>query len=212
MYLCQHDFHILIYPLCIVNWKHGFRGVAQCVCSSQCTPCLECVHASIHTYMSIQFPIIAQPPMHSYMETWVPLCGTVCVSQSPHFWSHTLFRMCVCMSTCIYVHLTPNVTSNHYAYIHRNMGAPVWQCVCVSVTSFLFLHLGYNVYMHQYMYLYQPEFHILLHPLCIVTWKHGFPCVALCLFSSHYLCPYTLFRMCTCIRTCNYVHLTSHVS
>ena len=77
--------------------------------------------------------MLAKPPMDSYMETWVPLCGTVCVSQSPYFWSHTLIKMCTCISTCIQVHLTPEV----------------------------------------------------LHPLCIVTQKHGCSCMALCMCPSH---------------------------
>ena len=47
MYLCQPEFRILVHPLCIVIWNHGFPGVAQCVCSSQSTfgptHCLEWV-------------------------------------------------------------------------------------------------------------------------------------------------------------------------
>ena len=31
-------------------------------------------------------------PMHCLMETWVPLCGSVFVSQSSHFCCHTLLR------------------------------------------------------------------------------------------------------------------------
>ena len=56
---------------------------AQCVCSNQSTsgpaPWLECVHASVHVFMSTQLQILAQPPMDSYMDTWKPLCGTVLV-------------------------------------------------------------------------------------------------------------------------------------
>ena len=63
----------------------------------------------------------------------------------------------------------------------------MWQRVCVPFTSFVFPQLVWNVYMHQYMYLCQPGFWILFHPLCIVIWKHGCQCVALCVSSSH--CP-----------------------
>ena len=56
------------------------------------TPCLECVHASVHVYMSTQLPMLAQPPMDNYIEGWVPLCVTVCVSKSACLWSDTLFR------------------------------------------------------------------------------------------------------------------------
>ena len=51
----------------------------------------------------------------------------------------------------------------------------------------------------------------LLHPICILTWKYGIICGTLCVFKSLYFCPYTLFRMCTCISTSIYVHLTYHV-
>ena len=95
-------------PMCGTVW-----------CSSQSTSsptlCLRCVYASVHFYMSTWLPMLAQPPMDSYMETWMPLCVTVCVSQSPCFWSHTLVRMCTHISTWIYAHLTPHVSSTHYA-------------------------------------------------------------------------------------------------
>ena len=55
----------------------------MCVCHNHPsfgpTPCLECVHASVHVFMSTQLPILAQPHLDSYMENWVPLCGTVYV-------------------------------------------------------------------------------------------------------------------------------------
>ena len=78
--------------------------MAQCMFPSNLisvpTPCLECVHASVHIFMSTQLPMLVQPPMHCYMETWIPLCGSVCVSQSPYHWSHTLIKMYTCISTC----------------------------------------------------------------------------------------------------------------
>ena len=107
-----------LHPLCIVTCKHGFPCVAQFVCSSQSTsgptPHLECVHASVHILISTWFPMLAQPPMDSYKQTWVPLCGTVCLSQSPCLWSHTLIKMCTCISTSIHVHPTPNVSLTLY--------------------------------------------------------------------------------------------------
>ena len=93
--------------------------VSLCVCSNQTpsssTPSLACVLASVHVFMSIWLPILGSSPLQSYIETWVSLCTTVCVYQSSHFWYHTLVRMCTCISTCIYVHLTSNITSNSYA-------------------------------------------------------------------------------------------------
>ena len=42
----------------------------------------QCVHASVHVFMSTQLPMLAQHPINSYRETWVPLCGSVCVALS----------------------------------------------------------------------------------------------------------------------------------
>ena len=57
----------------------------------------------MHHYMYLcqpEFRILVHPPLHSYMETWVPRCGTVCMFQSVHCWSHTLFRKCTCRRRC----------------------------------------------------------------------------------------------------------------
>ena len=93
--------------------------MAVCLCPSHlisvATPCLECVHASVHEFMSTLHPMSGPPPMDSYMESWVNLCVTSCVSYSPWLWSHTLFRMCTCISTWIYVHLAAYVWSTAYA-------------------------------------------------------------------------------------------------
>ena len=87
--------------------------MAECLCSSHLisvsTPCLECVHASVHEFMSTLHPMSGPPPMDSYMESWVPLCVTACVSQSPSFCSYTLFRLCTCISTWIYDHMAAYV-------------------------------------------------------------------------------------------------------
>ena len=76
-----------------------------CVCPSHpgCgpAPCFECVHVSVHEFMSPCLLMCVAFPMHSFMETWVPLFVTVCVSQSPCLCFHTLFRMCTCISTWI---------------------------------------------------------------------------------------------------------------
>ena len=105
-------------PLWIVTWKVGCPCVSLHVCPSHLifvpTPCLECVHASVHEFMSTWLLMSGPPPMHSLMETWVPLYGSVFVSQSSHFCCHTLFRMCTCISTWIYVYLTPHVWSTPY--------------------------------------------------------------------------------------------------
>ena len=63
--------------------------MAVCLCPSHlisvATPCLECVHASVHEFMSTLHPMSGAPRMDSYMESWVALCVTACASQSPYF-------------------------------------------------------------------------------------------------------------------------------
>ena len=63
--------------------------MAVCLCPSYlisvATPCLECVHASVHEFMSTLHSMSDPPYMDSYIESRVPLCVTACVSQSPYF-------------------------------------------------------------------------------------------------------------------------------
>ena len=138
MNLCPPHCLCLVHPLCIVWWKPGCPFMVVCLCPSHlisvATPCLECVHAPVHEFMSTLHPMSGSPYMDCYMESWVPLCVTACVFQSPYFCSYTLFRLCTCISTWIYVHLAA-----------------------------LFL----------------------VHPLCIVWWKPGCPCMAVSLSPSH---------------------------
>ena len=94
------------------------------------------------------------------METWVTLDGSVFVSQSPHFCSYTLFRMCSCISTHTYVNL-----SFKSCFIPFAQFAGTWV------------------------------------PLCGIV----------CLSLSPYCWSHTLVTVSTCIITCIYVHLTSHV-
>ena len=92
------------------------------------TPCLKCVHASVHVFVLTWLHMLAKPPMDSYMETWVPICDTVCVSQSPFLCSQTLIKMCTCISACIHVHLTYNV-----CFIPLNSYMEIWVPLCGSV-------------------------------------------------------------------------------
>ena len=79
-----------------------------CLCPSHLisvpTPCFQCVHASVHEYVHLTpyvclLPMSAPSPMHSLMESCVPLCVTVCLFQSPCLWSHNLFRVCTHISS-----------------------------------------------------------------------------------------------------------------
>ena len=134
MNLCPPGCLCLVHPLCIVWWKPGCPCMAVCLCHSHLIsvppPCLDCVCASVHIFMSTFLPKWAQPPMDSYKESWVPVLITFCV-QLPCLWSHTLFRMCTWINTWIYV---------------------------------------------------KPNWSYLLHPVCIVLWKSGYPCMAVCLW------------------------------
>ena len=60
-------------PLCIVWWKPGCSHMAVCLCLSHLisglTPCLECLHALVHVFMSTLLPRSAASHMHSFMET-----------------------------------------------------------------------------------------------------------------------------------------------
>ena len=137
MNLCPPGCLCLVHPLCIVWWKPGCPCMAVCLCPSHlisvATPCLECVHGSVHKFMFTLHRMSGPPPMDSYMESWVPLCVTACVSQSPYFCYYTLFRMCTCISTWIYVHLAAYVWSTPYAYFDGNLGAPCMAvCLCPS--------------------------------------------------------------------------------
>ena len=132
-------------PLWIVTWKIGCPCESLHVCPSHLifvpTPSLECVHASVHEFMSIWLLMSGPAPMHSLMETWEALYGSVFVSQSSYFFCHTLFWMCTCISTWIYVYLTTHVMSTPYGYLIGKLGAPVFNCMCVPVTLIFYPHL-----------------------------------------------------------------------
>ena len=165
MNLCPPGCLCLVQPLCIVWWKPGCPCMAVCLCPSHlisvATHCLDCVHASGHEFMSTWLLMSGPPPKHSLMETWVPLYGSVFVSQSSHFCCHTLFRMCTYIST-------------------SNLCPP--GCL------------------------------YLVQPLCIVWWKPGCPCLAVCLCPSHLISVATPCLECVHgIITWIYAYLTPHV-
>ena len=77
MNLCLPYTPCLVHPLWIVTWKVGYSFVSLCLCPIHpgCgpTPCLECVQAPVYEFMSTRLLMSGPPPMHSLMETWVPL-------------------------------------------------------------------------------------------------------------------------------------------
>ena len=348
---------------------HGCPHVAVCLCPIHliCVPstCMECAHASVHVFMPTWVLNSAPFPMHSNMETWMSLCGTVCfavipllfpdlgenvymhqymyfslpdspcllhsisiltwkdgylcvalcVFQSLSPWFHILDRRCTCISTCTSVYLTPYVCFTLFAYLRGKMGSSVWQIVCLPVICFwshtlfkmctcistliyvlTWLHMSVPPHLYSFMKTWMPlcdivvlcvfsshstsgntpwfkcvhaSVHVFMsiwllvspqtpmhsytetrvalcgsvfvshsphfyslnlygmctcistciyanqssefcsHPLCIVTWKHGYYCVALCVLQSSHFCSQTLVWMCTCISTYIYANLTS---
>ena len=143
MNLCLPKTPSLVHPLCIVTWNVGCTCVSFHLCPIHpgCgpTPCLECVHASVHEFMSTWLLMSGPLPMHSLMETLTSLYGSVFVSQSPHFCCHTLFRMCTCISTWIYVYLTPHVWSTPMDS-YMESWVPLCVTACVSNSPWLWSH------------------------------------------------------------------------
>ena len=138
-------------------------------------------------------------------------CGTVLCCISSDLWSHTVVRMCTCITTCIYVNLSSEYCSSPLCIVPWKHG---YHCVslCFAVIPLLFPDLGQNVYMHQYMYFCLPDSQCLVPPHLHTYMKRWIPlCGTVCVFQSLYFWSHTLFKMCTCISTLIYVHLTAHV-
>ena len=92
--------HCVCHPV-IYFWSHTLFKMCTCISTL----------IYVHTWLCTSVP----PHLNSFMKTWVPLCDIVCLSQSAYFYSHTFVRMCTCISIWVYVHLTPQITSNPYA-------------------------------------------------------------------------------------------------
>ena len=89
--------------------------------------------------------------------------------------------------------------------------SPIHPCMnCYVISTSQFLHLWH---VYEYMYVCPSDSQYHLKSLCIVTWKHGCPCVwhCVCVPAPHFCSP-TLFRMYTCISTCIHIHLNPHFS
>ena len=69
------------------------------------------------------------------MKTWVPLCDSVCLSQSPHLWSHTLIKMYTCISTCIHANWLP-ISALSLLHIYMQ----TWMSLCGIVCLFQSSH------------------------------------------------------------------------
>ena len=112
--------------------------MAQCMFPSNlisvAIPCLECVHASVHIFMSTQLPMLVQPPMHCYMETWIPLCGSVCVCPNHHTTGPIPWLKCIHASVHVYMSTWLTMSASLFWIVIWKPGCPcVVVCVCVSV-------------------------------------------------------------------------------
>ena len=111
---CVHaSVHVLMFIwLPISVWCLVDSYMERCVplCSTACVysnysisgniPWLEFVHASVHVFMSIWLLVSPQTPMHSYTDPWEPPCGSVFVSQSPHYVASTCME---CVHASVHV-------------------------------------------------------------------------------------------------------------
>ena len=176
------------------------------------TPCFECVHASVSEFMSTCPPMIAQPPMDdSYIETRVHLCGSVCGSQSPCFWPLTMARMCTCINTWIYVHLTAHICSTP-THSYMETWVPLCGSVFLSQSPDFCSHTLFRMCTCIRTWFVSTQLHMLGQPPLDSYMKTSVPlCGSLCVSQSSCLWSHTLIKMCTCISTCILVNVTIHV-
>ena len=165
VHLTAHDYGP---ALCIVWWKFGCPYLSLCMCVPVTLlvvplPCLECVHASVHEFMSTWLPIAGPPLMHRLMETVYP-CMAVCLFPSNLICIPTPCLECVHAS--VYVIMCTWLPRSGPDPMHSLMETwmPLYSCVFVSQSPHLFPHLVSNVYMHQYMNLCPPDCPHLVQP------------------------------------------------
>ena len=207
------DCPCLFHPIWTVSWKHGCPCVTLCVCHNQPisghTPLSECIHASIHVFMFIWLPISVWCLVDSYIERYVPLCGSIFVSHSPHYVASTCME---CVHAPVHVLMWTWVLNSAPSPIHSYFGSSVWHCL---YCSYLFsvptpclecVHASVHVFMSTWLPMLAPH-HLNSY---MKTWVAL--CGIVCLLHSAYFWSHTFVRMCTCINTCIYIHLTPHFS
>ena len=145
MNLCLPYIPCLVHPLCIVWWKDWHPCMAVCLCLSHLIsgprPSLECVHASVHKFMSTWLLMSGPPPLHSLMETWCP-CMAVCSCLS-----HLISVATPCLE-CVHasVHEFMSTWLLMFGLPHMDSYMESWVPLCVTgcsvpVTLVLFLHV-----------------------------------------------------------------------
>ena len=118
--------------------------MAVCLCPSHLislpTPCLKCVHASVHEFMSIWLLLSGPPCMHSLMETWVP-CVAVCLCHSHVISVPTPCLECVCVSVHIFMSTLLPILAQPPMDIYMESLVPLFVTFCVPVTLLVIPHL-----------------------------------------------------------------------
>ena len=97
---------------------------------SVATPCLECVEALVHEFMSTLHPMSGPPPYDSYMESWVPLCVTFFVSHSPWLWSTPCLEY---VHTSVHEFMSTWLLMSGPAPMHSSMETSVAPCMAVCL-------------------------------------------------------------------------------
>ena len=195
MNLCPPDCPCLLHSLYIVWWKAGCPCMTVCLCPNHLisvpTPCLECVHASVHVFMSTCPPMLAKP---LWIGTWKggflcvalcvcpshPACGPIlwlkCVHASIHVYRSTWLQKCappplrsymetwVLLYGMVYVSQSPHFCSNTFFRMCTFIST------CTYVNKFLctpFALLHGNVGSHVWHSVYVPVSPHLF-PHCVV--------------------------------------------
>ena len=152
---------------------------------SACTPWSECVHASVHVCMSTQLPMLAQHPMDSYMETWISLCGSVCVCPSHPASGQTPWLECVHASIHIYICTWLPMSTPCPMHSLMETWVPLCGIVCLSQSPYS-IPLPWLECVHALVQQFMSTWlHMSAQTLCIVWWKPGCPCMSVCLCPSH---------------------------
>ena len=173
----------------VTVWHCVFWGPIHLI--SVPRPCIRmCTCISICNYVSVWLPMsLLHPIMHTYMERWVPLCGTVwCTSSHPTSgptpWSE-------CVHTSVYVPspcLTPHICFDSISILTWKDG---FLCValCVSSsqstcgpTSWI---EGVHASVHVLLSTWTP--HVCFTQIAYLHGKMGSSVVALYVSSSHLL-------------------------
>ena len=179
-----------------------------CMCPSHpvCvpTPWLKCIHASVHVFMSTWIAMLPQPPMHSYMETWVFMCVTVCVPHLPCF-ACGLTPWLKCVHASVHVYMStwlPMSAPPELNSFMETCGTAVWHYVHPShptsgpIPWLECLHVSVHVFMSTWL------------PMLVKPPKDNYmetwlPHVSLCVHPSHPACGSTPWLKC--------VHASLHV-